>query len=490
MTMFYENLNLWTIVYFAAMAGLALYGIHRMWLLYCWFHEKRVNRLQDTVQTPAQLSSFPFITVQLPIYNERFVARRLIDASASLKWPREKIEIQVLDDSDDDTKQIVDEAVCYWNQKGIAIHVLRRNARSGFKAGALRYGLERAKGELVAVFDADFLPNDDFLLRATPYFSDQKTGMVQARWGFMNTEYSWLTAVQSLLLGQHFTIEHFVRFKKGLFFNFNGTAGIWRRQAIESAGGWRSDTVTEDLDLSYRAQLMGWRFVYRDDLVVPSELPVTMASFRCQQQRWAKGSIQTAKKILPRLIASRLPVRVKCEAAAHLMANFCWLLGTVITLTLYSTITWRVSIGPYQMLRLDLPLFMMTSIILFLYFFIYMVIAEKKKTFGRLLLLPVLTIGIAPSIAVSVIKGILSNGGDFHRTPKFGIRGRERLPILASLYRQQSLPYIMMNTALFLYSLLPLVFVCQRGTWLAIPFVLLFPLGFLLVVWKDVIELV
>lgn len=490
MTMFYENLNLWTIVYFAAMAGLALYGIHRMWLLYCWFHEKRVNRLQDTVQTPAQLSSFPFITVQLPIYNERFVARRLIDASASLKWPREKIEIQVLDDSDDDTKQIVDEAVCYWNQKGIAIHVLRRNARSGFKAGALRYGLERAKGELVAVFDADFLPNDDFLLRATPYFSDQKTGMVQARWGFMNTEYSWLTAVQSLLLGQHFTIEHFVRFKKGLFFNFNGTAGIWRRQAIESAGGWRSDTVTEDLDLSYRAQLMGWRFVYRDDLVVPSELPVTMASFRCQQQRWAKGSIQTAKKILPRLIASRLPVRVKCEAAAHLMANFCWLLGTVITLTLYSTITWRVSIGPYQMLRLDLPLFMMTSIILFLYFFIYIVIAEKKKTFGRLLLLPVLTIGIAPSIAVSVIKGILSNGGDFHRTPKFGIRGRERLPILASLYRQQSLPYIMMNTALFLYSLLPLVFVCQRGTWLAIPFVLLFPLGFLLVVWKDVIELV
>lgn len=490
MTMFYENLNLWTIVYFAAMAGLALYGIHRMWLLYCWFHEKRVNRLQDTVQTPAQLSSFPFITVQLPIYNERFVARRLIDASARLKWPREKIEIQVLDDSDDDTKQIVDEAVCYWNQKGIAIHVLRRNARSGFKAGALRYGLERAKGELVAVFDADFLPNDDFLLRTTPYFSDQKTGMVQARWGFMNTEYSWLTAVQSLLLGQHFTIEHFVRFKKGLFFNFNGTAGIWRRQAIESAGGWRSDTVTEDLDLSYRAQLMGWRFVYRDDLVVPSELPVTMASFRCQQQRWAKGSIQTAKKILPRLIASRLPVRVKCEAAAHLMANFCWLLGTVITLTLYSTITWRVSIGPYQMLRLDLPLFMMTSIILFLYFFIYIVIAEKKKTFGRLLLLPVLTIGIAPSIAVSVIKGILSNGGDFHRTPKFGIRGRERLPILASLYRQQSLPYIMMNTALFLYSLLPLVFVCQRGTWLAIPFVLLFPLGFLLVVWKDVIELV
>ena len=257
---------------------------------------------------------------------------------------------------------------------------------------------------------------------------------------------------------------------RGLFFNFNGTAGIWRRQAIESAGGWQADTVTEDLDLSYRAQLAGWRFIYCDDLVVPSELPVTLASFRSQQQRWAKGSVQTAKKILPRLLASRLPLQVKCEAVAHLMANFCWLLGTIVTLTLYATITWRVSIGPYQMLRLDAPLFMATSFILFLYFLIYALRQKKKISFGRLLMLPVLTIGIAPSITLSVIKGLICGGGVFHRTPKFGLRGKERLPKLAVLYRQQSLPYILMNSALFVYSLLPLLFVVSTGDMAGNPF--------------------
>ena len=321
------------------------------------------------------------MTIQLPLYNERFVAARLIDASAGLQWPKNRIEIQVLDDSDDDTVQIIDERVHYWSHKGVTIHVLRRKDRSGFKAGALGYGLTKAKGEFIAVFDADFLPTPDFLLRTAPCFSDKKVGMVQARWGFLNTEHSWLTAVQSLLLGQHFSIEHFVRFRRGLFFNFNGTAGIWRRRTIEAAGGWQSDTVTEDLDLSYRAQLDGWRFVYCDDLVVPSELPVTLASFRSQQQRWAKGSIQTAKKILPRLLASRLPLQVKCEAIAHLMANFCWLLGTIVTLTLYATITWRVSIGPYQMLRLDAPLFMATSFILFPLFSRLRNETEEKDSF-------------------------------------------------------------------------------------------------------------
>ena len=213
---------------------------------------------------------------------------------------------------------------------------------------------------------------------------------------------------------------------EGLFFNFNGTAGIWRRRTIEAAGGWQSDTVTEDLDLSYRAQLDGWRFVYCDDLVVPSELPVTLASFRSQQQRWAKGSIQTAKKILPRLLASRLPLQVKCEAVAHLMANFCWLLGTIVTLTLYATITWRVSIGPYQMLRLDAPLFMATSFILFLYFLVYAMKQTRKIPCSRLLMLPVLTIGIAPSITLSVLKGLDMQRGCFSPNSKIRPPRRER----------------------------------------------------------------
>jgi cellulose synthase/poly-beta-1,6-N-acetylglucosamine synthase-like glycosyltransferase len=489
MTMFSDNLHLFTILHFAAIAGLALYGAHRMWLLVCWYRESRRKSAKELLQPSGPVNYYPLVTIQLPLYNERFVAARLIDASAMLQWPNNRMEIQVLDDSDDDTVQIIDERVHYWSHRGIPIRVLRREDRAGFKAGALGYGLAKAKGEFIAVFDADFLPTSDFLLRTAPFFSDKKTGMVQARWGFLNTEHSWLTSIQSLLLGQHFSIEHFVRFRRGLFFNFNGTAGIWRRQAIESSGGWQSDTVTEDLDLSYRAQLAGWRFVYCDDLVVPSELPVTLASFRSQQQRWAKGSIQTAKKILPRLLAGGLPLQVKCEAVAHLMANFCWLLGTIVTLTLYATITWRVSIGPYQMLRLDAPLFLATSFILFLYFLIYAMQQKRKVSFSRLLMLPILTIGIAPSITLSVIKGLLCSGGIFHRTPKFGLRGGERMPKLASLYRQQSVPYILMNTALFVYSLLPLLFVYQRGTWLAIPFVLLFPLGFLLVIWRDVMEL-
>jgi len=488
MTMFSEYLHLCSILYFAAMAGLAMYGLHRIWLLVCWHRENRKKNPERLLQSPT-VKYYPLVTVQLPLYNERFVAERLIDASAMLQWPKEKIEIQVLDDSDDDTDQIIDDRIRYWSQKGITIHVLRRKNRAGFKAGALSHGLTRANGEFIAVFDADFLPTPDFLLRTVPCFSDQKIGMVQARWGFLNTEHSWLTAVQSLLLGQHFSIEHFVRFRRGLFFNFNGTAGIWRRRAIESAGGWQSDTVTEDLDLSYRAQLAGWRFVYCDDLVVSSELPVTLASFRSQQQRWAKGSIQTAKRILPRLLAARLPLQVKCEAIAHLMANFCWLLSTIVTLTLYATITWRVSIGPYQMLRLDAPLFMATSFILFFYFFIYAMKQTRKISFGHLLMLPVLTIGIAPSIALSVVEGLIFSGGVFHRTPKFGLRGGEHMPKLAFLYRQQSLPYILMNSILLFYSLLPLMFVYQRGTWLAIPFVMLFPSGFLLVICRDMMEL-
>jgi cellulose synthase/poly-beta-1,6-N-acetylglucosamine synthase-like glycosyltransferase len=488
--MFSENLNLFAFVHFTAMAGLALYGAHRIWLLVSWYRESGRRSVKGLLQPPGNVNYHPFVTLQLPLYNERFVAARLIDAAVRLDWPKERIEVQVLDDSDDDTVQIIDERVHYWSQKGMTIHVLRRKDRAGFKAGALAFGLTKANGEFIAVFDADFLPTSDFLLRTVSFFSDQAIGMVQARWGFLNTEHSWLTAVQSLLLGQHFSIEHFVRFRRGLFFNFNGTAGIWRRQAIESAGGWQADTVTEDLDLSYRAQLAGWRFVYCDDLVVPSELPVTLASFRSQQQRWAKGSIQTAKKILPRLLAARLPLQVKCEAVAHLMANFCWLLGTIVTLTLYATITWRVSIGPYQMLRLDAPLFIATSFIIFLYFFVYAMKHTGKIPFCRLLLLPVLTIGIAPSITISVVKGLICRGGVFHRTPKFGLCGNERMPKLASLYRQRSFPYILMNSALFAYSLLPLLFVYQRGTWLAVPFVLLFPFGFLFMIWEDVKELI
>lgn len=474
-----------TVIHFAALLGLCLYGIHRLWLIRCLFAPQATATV-----TPAPFSAserFPLVTVQLPLYNERFVAERLLDAAVRLDWPPERLEIQVLDDSDDETCRLVDQRVARWQHEGITITVVRRAKRDGYKAGALAHGLTTAQGEFIAVFDADFIPPGDFLRTTVPWLRDREVGMVQTRWSFCNADHSWFTGIQSLLLGPHFSIEHRVRYQQGLFFNFNGTAGVWRRSAIESAGGWQSDTVTEDLDLSYRAQLAGWRFVYREECQVPSELPVTMAALRSQQQRWAKGSIQTARKILPLLLTQRLPLAVKIEAVSHLLANLYWLMGMVVMLTLYPAVTWRVGIGMHQLLRVDLPLFLATSGAIMAYFLIYSLRSGSVKA-GHVLLLPALTIGLAPSIAFSVLKGLFRSGGEFERTPKFGVRGREQVPGLAFLYHQKNLPYILMNTVLLLYCLMPVLFAWQRETWFAVPMFLLFPFGFALVLVKDIRE--
>lgn len=472
-----------TLFHFAALLGLCLYGLHRLWMLLCLFVRKNN---QPTAPLPFSFTEqLPFVTVQLPLYNERFVAERLLDATARLDWPADRLEIQVLDDSDDDTCQLVDKRVAFWKKQGIAIDVVRRAGRDRYKAGALAHGLTLARGEFTAIFDADFIPAPDFLRTTMPWFRDSGIGMVQTRWSFCNVEHSWFTGIQSLLLGPHFSIEHNVRYLRGLFFNFNGTAGVWRRSAIVAADGWQSDTVTEDLDLSYRAQLAGWRFVYLDDCRVPSELPVTLAALRTQQQRWAKGSMQTAKKILPRLLRAQLPLAVKLEAVAHLIANIYWLLGTIVMLTLFPAVTWRVGIGLHEVLRIDLPLFFAASGAIMCYFLVY-AIRNNTKNIHHVFLLPALTIGLAPSISLSVLSGLFSTGGSFERTPKFGMRGRERIPGPAFLYRQKKLPYILLNAVLGIYCLLPLFFAWQRETWLAIPLFLLFPVGFALEVAKDI----
>lgn len=478
-------ISLLTIVHFSALLGLCLYGLHRLWLLRCLFAPREHETAPQAVYDGAE--EYPFVTVQLPLYNERFVAGRLLDAAARLDWPADRFEVQVLDDSDDETCSLVDARIAVWRHQGVAISVVRRANRDGYKAGALANGLTMARGQFIAVFDADFIPPPDFLRSTLPWLRDRQVGMVQTRWSFCNAEHSWFTGIQALLLGPHFSIEHRVRYQQGWFFNFNGTAGVWRRKAIDDAGGWQADTVTEDLDLSYRAQLAGWRFVYREECQVPSELPVTMAALRSQQQRWAKGSIQTARKILPRLLTARLPLAVKFEAVAHLMANIYWLLGMIVMLTLYPAITWRVGIGMHQVLRVDLPLFLATSGAIMGYFLLYTVRSGSGR-FRDLCLLPALTIGLAPSISLSVLKGLFCSGGAFERTPKFGVKGRERLPGMAFLYQQKNLPYIVMNSLLLLYCLLPFLFAWQRGTWFALPLFLLFPFGFSLVVAKDIGE--
>src|SRR5713226_522878 len=310
--------------YFFVLSILAVYGWHRYYLVYLYMRHKDSQPVE-----PAALNPLPPVTVQLPIYNEMYVADRLIHAVCQLDYPLELLEIQVLDDSTDETREIAELAVRRNAAHGVDIKYFHRDDRTGYKAGALEAGLKVARGTFVAIFDADFLPAHDFLHRLLPYFGNDRVGMVQARWGHINQDYSLLTKIQSILLDGHFVLEHGARNRAGVFFNFNGTAGIWRRTAIDDAGGWQHDTLTEDLDLSYRAQLRGWKFVFVSDVIAPAEVPVEMNAFKSQQHRWAKGSIQTCRKLLPKILQADLPFAVKAEAFFHLTANFNYLLMSV-----------------------------------------------------------------------------------------------------------------------------------------------------------------
>jgi cellulose synthase/poly-beta-1,6-N-acetylglucosamine synthase-like glycosyltransferase len=344
--------------YFAVLTVLAAYGLHRYWLVYSYVKYRK--NLPPIAPEPTE---WPRVTVQLPIYNERYVVERLIETVARFDYPGEKLEIQVLDDSTDETRQVAWACVERYQALGLRIQYLHRDNREGYKAGALAEGLKSASGEFIAIFDADFLPGADFLRRTLPYFGDpvSRIGMVQTRWTYLNRHYSALTEVESILLDGHFVIEHGARARSGCFFNFNGTAGVWRRAAIEDAGGWQHDTLTEDTDLSYRAQLRGWRFYYLPQIECPSELPVEMNGFKAQQARWAKGLVQTAKKILPQVLRADLPGAVKTEAVFHLTAGISYPLMIVLATMLLPAMVVRFYQGWWQMLLIDLPLFVASS---------------------------------------------------------------------------------------------------------------------------------
>ncbi|MBU1171921.1 MAG: glycosyltransferase [Proteobacteria bacterium] len=474
--------GLW-LVHMTALCGLALYGVHRIWLLILW------RRLPPQPSPPAMVcdASVPWVTIQLPLYNERFVAKRLIDATAALTWPRDRLEIQVLDDSTDHTRSIVDERVTHFRDQGVDIRVFRRTNRMGFKAGALAQGLQQAKGSLIAVFDADFVPGTDFLLRTVPCFSHKDIGMVQCRWGFLNEDHSWLTRIQAIMLASHFRIEHRVRHHFGMCFNFNGTAGIWRKEALIDAGGWQADTVTEDLDISYRAQLKGWRFVYVDDYTVPSELPTTLDAFRNQQKRWTKGSIQTARKLLPRIVFSNtLTPTAKLEATAHLLANLGWLLCLIMTLTLYPAVTMSRTLIPPLLLQVGIGLFFFSSGAVLFYFLVF-ALTYHKSSVRILPLIPLLSIGMAPVLSLSVISGLFTRGGTFVRTPKYGVPSRTRLSGLFRVYQRPSLGAMAINLPIFIYTLFPVWFLWQTRQWTVV-FPLLFPVGFVWIMVKDLLD--
>jgi cellulose synthase/poly-beta-1,6-N-acetylglucosamine synthase-like glycosyltransferase len=302
------------IIYFLVAGLLFLFGLNFMYLIFV-----SLRRRPEQISKPKPLKRLPKVTVQLPIYNEMYVAERLVKAAAQLKYPKKKLEIQVLDDSTDETYDIVRKAVKQIKARGFNIVHMHRKQRDGYKAGALRDGFAKGKGEFFAIFDADFIPQPEFLQRTLPQFKDPKVAFVQTRWGHLNRSFSFLTLLQSLAIDAHFMVEQLSRNRARLWFNFNGTAGIWRRKAIEDAGGWKADTLTEDLDLSYRAFLKGYRARFLGSVETPAELPITFNAFRRQQHRWAKGSLECAVRLLPTIWRSKFPLRLKISSTFHLM---------------------------------------------------------------------------------------------------------------------------------------------------------------------------
>lgn len=470
------------VAYFLMLVLLSFYGSHRYLLVYLY------RRHKDDVPQPKftfEELDLPVVTIQLPLFNERYVCERVIDAACAIDYPRHKLEIQVLDDSTDDTTAIAQAAVDRWASEGLDIKLIHRTDRQGYKAGALEEGLEVARGEFVAVFDADFIPDPNFLRETVHHFSDPKVGMVQARWEHINREYSLMTRAQAVLLDGHFVIEHTARNRSKRFFNFNGTAGIWRVATIAEAGGWDHDTLTEDLDLSYRAQLKGWRFVFLKDLGVPSELPVEMSSFKSQQHRWAKGSIQCALKLLPTVLKSDQPKHVKLEAFYHLTANMAYLMLVLLAVLMPLATIIRIKEGWWVTLMVDLPIFMGATFSICLFYW------HSQRELGRkrlevLRLLPAvmgLGIGISLNNAKAVLEALAGHETPFVRTPKYAIqRAGERWAGKLYIRKKPNLmPALELVFGAWFTAAILFVLVGHRGSMYSLPFLVLFQFGFLYV---------
>jgi cellulose synthase/poly-beta-1,6-N-acetylglucosamine synthase-like glycosyltransferase len=462
--------------YFIVLIILAVYGMHRYWLVYDYYKYRK-----NVPGPPPPVVQWPRATVQLPIYNERYVIERLVEAIAKFDYPPELLDVQVLDDSTDETQQVARACVERHAAQGMPISYIHRANRQGFKAGALENGLRTARGEFVAIFDADFIPESDFLRRTIPYFQKPEIGMVQTRWTYLNRDYSLLTQVETILLDGHFVVEHGARSRRGTFFNFNGTAGVWRRAAIDAAGGWQHDTLTEDTDLSYRAQLKGWKFLYLPDIECASELPVDMNGFKAQQARWAKGLMQTAKKILPQVFQSKAPWHVKAEAFFHLTANISYPLMVLFSAMLLPAMIVRFYQGWLQMILIDLPLFLASTCSISSFYLVAQKELRPKSWWRTFLYMPfVMATGIGISIrnAKAVLEALFGVKSEFARTPKFKIEGKKGT-FVAKKYKNTAgwMPYV--EILLGIYFAFTVVYAISNQNYATIPFLLLFVWGYL-----------
>jgi hypothetical protein len=470
-------------LYLMTVAGLMVYGLNA-WVM-VWLH---LRHRTDPRPAPRPLDSLPMVTVQLPIFNERYVVRRLVEAVAALDYPRDRLEIQVLDDSTDETSETVAAVVAGLGARGIEVIHRRRASREGFKAGALAEGLSACRGEFVAVFDADFVPPTDFLLRVLPHFAPG-VAVVQTRWGHLNRSFSALTVAQALGMDGHFGVEQSARAWSGLFLNFNGTAGVWRKAAIVDAGGWQPDTLTEDLDLSYRAQLRGWRIVYRPEIVCPAELPVVVTGFKSQQRRWAKGSIQTARKLLPAVVRSSLPLWTKYQAFVHLTYY-------AIHPLMLASVALLLPLRMFALPDADRPAPLSAAVMFGLAtlgpvtMLVYAQRVLDPRWWRRAWQLPsilVLGVGVALSTSLAVLGALRGGRREFVRTPKFGIEsgaGSWR----RKAYGERAIRTGLVEMALGAYCAATAWIVWTDGAYGVLPFLGLYAAGFLTVGWLSVVQ--
>lgn len=470
------------IAYIACLSILFIYGAHGFVMVY-HYHKHR-----NEVDGDLPLNETPMVTVQLPLYNEMYVVRRLIEASCNIEYPKDKLEIQVLDDSTDETVDLVASIVREKQEQGYIIHHVRRANRQGFKAGALKEGLKTAAGEFVAVFDADFIPKPEFLKKTIPYFyTDRKIGMVQTRWEHLNGEYSLMTRTQAMALDGHFVIEQNIRNRAGYFIQFNGTGGVWRKTCIVDAGNWQSDTLTEDLDLSYRAQLRGWKFKFLRDVTSPAELPAEINALKSQQFRWTKGAIETARKLLPMVWGANIPFRIKFHSTFHLTSNIVFPF-IVIASILNVPLTFIKHGGEFNS-YFD---FMSVFVLAFVGSFLFYLYAQKDVYLDwrrRIFLFPIFmagSMGLAVNNSKAVLEGLFKRKSEFVRTPKYGIEGKKQ-----SWQDKKYVPVkfswtVIIEIALAAYCFFGVLSSLYYLEIAAVPFQLLFTMGYGFVAYLSV----
>ncbi len=468
------------IPYFIVLVILASYGFHRYQLV--WMYYK--HRKNKTTSPKSLFPQLPRVTIQLPIFNEQFVVDRLVESICNLEYPRDLLDIQLLDDSTDETVAVAAEVVARYRALGHDIVHIHRSDRTGFKAGALEHGLQSAKGEFVAIFDADFTPPTDWIMRVIHHFAEPNIGMVQTRWTHINRHYSFLTEVEAILLDGHFVLEHGGRSRAGVFFNFNGTAGMWRIRAIEEAGGWQHDTLTEDTDLSYRCQLKGWKFLYLQDVECPAELPIEMTAFKTQQVRWAKGLIQCSIKDLPKVMKADVSRREKIEAWYHLTANLSYPLMIMLSVLLLPAMVIRFYQGWFQMMYIDVPLFLASTFSISSFY----LVSQKElfptrwwRTFFYLPFLMALGIGLTITNSKGVIEALLGKQSAFARTPKYSVQGKGQTnaaALAARKYRKRlgAIPWI--ELAVGCYFAMTVWYAIANENYITVPFLILFVYGY------------